>query len=265
MKRVLLICLAFVLLCSAVACSKQDDGKIQELESQLAEKDETIKKLEKELKTQKEDFETEKASLVSQEDFDAIKSEFDTLSADKDKLQKDYDALSKEYSEYKESMKIYEELSEAEAEQKKLEAEAEAKRLKEEAEAEEKAKKEEEERKKKEAEEAKAAEEAKGYETGITFDQLARTPDDYKGKKVKFTGEVVQVIEGDGEVDIRLAVDDDWDDIILGFYDPSIVSSRVLEDDKITIYGVSEGLYTYESTLGGNITVPLVRIEKIDQ
>lgn len=47
-----------------------------------------------------------------------------------------------------------------------------------------------------EAAAAKAAEEAQGYETGITYDQLARTPDDFKGKKVKFTGKVVQVIEG---------------------------------------------------------------------
>ena len=41
-----------------------------------------------------------------------------------------------------------------------------------------------------EAAAAKAAEEAKGYETGITYDQLARTPDDFKGKKVKFYGKV---------------------------------------------------------------------------
>ena len=58
------------------------------------------------------------------------------------------------------------------------------KRQLEEAEAQRKA---EEEAAQKAAEEAAAAaaakEEAKGYETGITYDQLARTPDDYKGKK----------------------------------------------------------------------------------
>ena len=78
---------------------------------------------------------------------------------------------------------------------------------------------------------AKAAEEAKGYETGITYDQLARTSDDYKDKKVKFSGKVVQVIEGDGSVQIRLAVNDDYDTILLGEYNTSIVSSRALEDD----------------------------------
>lgn len=116
-----------------------------------------------------------------------------------------------------------------------------------------------------EAKAAKAAEEARGYETGITYDQLARTPDDFKGKKVKFYGKVVQVIEGSGSVQIRLAVDDNYDAILLGEYSSSTVSSRVLEDDYITIYGTSVGTISYKSTMGGTITIPGVYIDKIDQ
>lgn len=117
-----------------------------------------------------------------------------------------------------------------------------------------------------EANAAKAAEEAKGYETGITYDQLARTPDDYYGKKVKFSGKVVQVIEGSGDdVQIRLAVNDDYDTILFGQYSSDIVSSRVLEDDYITIYGMSVGTISYESTMGGTITIPGVYIDKIEQ
>lgn len=115
---------------------------------------------------------------------------------------------------------------------------------------------------------AAAAEEAEkvGYDTGITYDQLARTPDDYLyDEKVKFTGKVIQVMEGEDEVDLRIAVGGDYDEVILAAYDPSIVSFRVLEDDTITIYGISGGLYTYESTMGGNITVPIIAVEKIDQ
>ncbi len=117
----------------------------------------------------------------------------------------------------------------------------------------------------KEEEDARAAREAQGYETGITYDQLARTPDDYEGEKVKFRGEVVQVIEGDDSVQIRLAVNGDYDRILLGEYEKDIVSSRVLEDDTITIYGTSVGTISYESTMGGQITIPGVYIEKIDQ
>lgn len=111
----------------------------------------------------------------------------------------------------------------------------------------------------------KVEEEAKGYETGITYDQLARTPDQYKGSKVKFYGKVIQVIEDDGSVQIRLAVNDDYDHVVFGQYDSDIVSSRVLEDDKITIYGVSAGTISYQSTMGGQITIPGILIEKIDQ
>ena len=55
--------------------------------------------------------------------------------------------------------------------------------------------------------------------TVITYDNLARTPDDYQGKKVKFYGKVLQVMEGDGEIQIRLAVNDDYDTVLYGAYD----------------------------------------------
>jgi len=196
---------------------------------------------------------------------DAIEEELTELKSSHDELKQELDSIQQEYDNYKDQMKPYEELSIAEAEAAKAKAEQE----KAEAEAAAKAKAEEEAAaaaaKKAEEEAAAAAEEAKGYETGITYDQLARTPDDYEGKKVKFKGRVVQVIEGVDEIQIRLAVNDDYDTIILCGYEPKIVTSRVLEDDYITIYGISIGLISYESTLGGQITIPGVYVERIDQ
>lgn len=115
-------------------------------------------------------------------------------------------------------------------------------------------------------EEAVKAEAAakKGYETGITFNQLARTPDDYTGDLVKFKGKVLQVIEGDSEINLRIAVNDDYDKVVLVYYPKTLLSKRVLEDDQITLYGTSRGLYTYESTMGGEITIPLIEIDKLD-
>lgn len=158
-----------------------------------------------------------------------------------------------------------------EAELKKKEEEAKAKKEAEEAAA--KAKAEAEAKAKADAEakaaakEKAAAEEKEriGYDTGITYDQLARTPDDYLTEKVKFRGTVVQVMEGDGITQIRLAVNDDYDQIIYGEFDASVIDSRVLEDDIITIRGLSSGLITYESTMGGSISIPGVAIEKIEQ
>lgn len=111
---------------------------------------------------------------------------------------------------------------------------------------------------------AKEAEEAVAYDTGITYDQLARTPDNYNGKKAKFTGKVIQVMEQDGETDLRIAVDGNYDTILLVAYDPKIISSRILEKDSITVKGVSNGIYTYDSTIGGKISVPLLLVDKIE-
>ena len=52
-------------------------------------------------------------------------------------------------------------------------------------------------------------------------------------------------------------------DLVLVYYNSSLTSSRVLEDDMITIYGISQGIYSYESTMGGNITVPLIAVKEI--
>ncbi len=106
-----------------------------------------------------------------------------------------------------------------------------------------------------------------GYNTGITFEQLARTPDQYQGKKVKFTGKVIQVSEDSGTdalAILRMAINSDYNKVIFIKYRPSIVSSRILNGDVITIYGFSEGLYTYEAISRASVTVPLVIVDKID-
>ena len=116
-----------------------------------------------------------------------------------------------------------------------------------------------------EAKKKAEAEEKKGYDTGITYDQLARNPDDYEGDKIKFRGKVIQVMEGDGETQIRIAVNSNIDTILYGAFDASLVESRILEDDIVTLMGISAGLLSYESTMGGNITIPSMLIFDIDQ
>ncbi|WP_367366727.1 hypothetical protein [Leuconostoc pseudomesenteroides] len=103
------------------------------------------------------------------------------------------------------------------------------------------------------------------YQTGVTYDQVARTPDDYEGKKIQFTGRVIQVIEGDSETQIRLAVDGDSDNIILVAFDPDVLNgSRVLEDDLVTASGKSVGTVSYKSTMGGKITIPAMSAKIIN-
>jgi hypothetical protein len=139
----------------------------------------------------------------------------------------------------------------------KAKADAEAKKAKEEADAE---------AAEKAAAEKAAREEAEriGYDTGITYNQIARTPDDYKGKKAKFSGKVVQVMEGDGETDLRIAVGGNYDTILFVAYQNGITSTRILENDYVTVRGTSTGIYKYQSTMGGQISVPSMIVDKIE-
>ncbi|AHC30361.1 hypothetical protein CF77_gp04 [Oenococcus phage phi9805] len=112
---------------------------------------------------------------------------------------------------------------------------------------------------------AAAASSIADYRSDITYDSLARNPDQYKGQKVVYTGEVVQVLEGDEETDLRVAINGDYDDIVYVAFDPSIMNgSHILENDKIRFYGKSKGDYTYKATSGTKITVPLVIAKKIN-
>lgn len=184
-----------------------------------------------------------------QEQYEYRKKEYSDLSSA-------YLQLTNKYDEYREKMKEYEELSELEVQSRKIEAQ----KIIDEKQAEE-------ERMEKEAKEEADKKEKVGYNTGITYEQLARTPDNYMGEKVTFSGDVVQIIESSSSnyVHIRLAVNGNYGDMLFCEYEKNIVSQRVLENDTITIYGVSHGLYTYQSTMGADITIPSVVIDKIDQ
>lgn len=102
----------------------------------------------------------------------------------------------------------------------------------------------------------------------IAYDELARNPDSYIGQCVKYTGEIIQVIEDGTTATYRINVTQGdyglWDDTVLVYYRFSDGQSRFLEDDIVTFYGMSGGLRTYESTMGASITVPLVYAEYID-
>lgn len=197
------------------------------------------------------------AGRVSASKYKDLEKKYDkvvTSDSEKELELRNLKKVEAEYQEYKTRMEPYEKLDEAEAQARQIEAEkvaADKKAAEEKAAA--------------DAAAAKAAEEAKGYETGITYDQLARTPDDFTGQKVKFYGRVVQVMEDTGSTQIRLATDDNSGTMLYCEYDPSIVPSRILEDDYITIYGTSAGTITYQSTMGGNITIPGISVDKIDQ
>lgn len=124
----------------------------------------------------------------------------------------------------------------------------------------EKEKKEEEEKIKKEKEEQDFKTSCKTY----TFEQMARNPEKFKGTNVKITGEVIQALYGSNSVDLRVNITKKgsystyYTDTIYVTYYTKPGEDKILEDDIITIYGTSKGDYTYTSTIGATINLPLI-------
>lgn len=152
-----------------------------------------------------------------------------------------------------------EEQAKKEAEEKaQKEAEEQAKK-----EAEEKAKAEAEEKARIEAEE-KAKQEAEKYNTGLTYEDLARNPQANTGKYVKFYGKVIQVMNGDNAVQYRLAVDEDYDQVVLIEISKSkLTNGNILEDDLITIEGMFMGEFEYTTVLGATRTIPGILVDNV--
>ena len=134
----------------------------------------------------------------------------------------------------------------------------------------------EEEEKRKQEEEKKKQEDAKKQKTDYKnscktyeYKEIARNPEKYKGKQMKFEGEVIQVIEGYFDtVNFRINVTkneyDFWEDTVYGSYTYSDGESKILEDDIVKIYGECEGTTSYTSIFGQKITIPKINIKYIE-
>lgn len=98
----------------------------------------------------------------------------------------------------------------------------------------------------------------------IPYVDLARNPDSYKGQKIVVSGKVLQVSESAKEINLRIATDGGYSDVVFAGYDPKLMSSRILEDDMINLYGTCIGLFTYTSTMGASISLPGVFADQIE-
>ena len=49
-----------------------------------------------------------------------------------------------------------------------------------------------------------------------------------------------------------------YTDTIYVTYTPEEGEDKILEDDIITVYGISQGDYSYTSTIGAQVTLPLI-------
>lgn len=79
-----------------------------------------------------------------------------------------------------------------------------------------------------------------------------------QSKKVQITGKVLQNMKRDSSYYLRVAMDDDYDKVVMIEISSYIYKDVIAENDNVTFYGLAKGLTSYESTLGKEITLPLM-------
>lgn len=100
--------------------------------------------------------------------------------------------------------------------------------------------------------------------TGLSYDQLFRNIDNYTGKFVNYEGQVIQVLGDSGNWNLRVNITQQGDPPYTYWQDPVFIYSyspdRVIENDLIEFTGQVNGVITYKSVLGGDITIPSLTI-----
>lgn len=102
------------------------------------------------------------------------------------------------------------------------------------------------------------------YSSDYTYDQLARNPDTYKGQKMKFTGKVLEAGNDDDICYARIELNSNIDTVLFVTYKSDLLGYRLLDDDNITVYGTSLGVYSYKSVGAGTITIPWLNADMIE-
>ncbi|WP_143472705.1 hypothetical protein [Leuconostoc lactis] len=95
------------------------------------------------------------------------------------------------------------------------------------------------------------------YHTDITYEQVAHAPADFAGEKIQFSGKVVKIVPTDGDDKVRLAVNDNPNNLLIVDVDQDLLSgSNLSEGQQVTFSGVIEGIETYQTDQGDKVTAP---------
>ncbi len=97
----------------------------------------------------------------------------------------------------------------------------------------------------------------------LKYDTIIHAPDGNKGQKFTCTGKIIQVLDDSYRLQIGNSLLDS--DVVMVDYKLSEGEQRIVEDDYVTVWGVSEGLITYTTVLKSELTIPRISADKIDR
>lgn len=74
--------------------------------------------------------------------------------------------------------------------------------------------------------------------------------------KVKFSGKVLQAMEEGSSHTLRIAINNDYDKVVLVTISNEHYNRVIADDDQITIYGITKGRQSYTTVFGASKTLP---------
>lgn len=80
-----------------------------------------------------------------------------------------------------------------------------------------------------------------------------------KGKKITFNGKVLQNQKQEEFYLLRIAIDSDYNKVVMVGIPSSLYTKVIAENDIITVYGKNVGLTEYETVRGDTRSIPLLR------
>jgi hypothetical protein len=116
------------------------------------------------------------------------------------------------------------------------------------------------------AREMRTIDEWRKYAEPIDYKRLLKGADPYAGKLVKGRGKIYQIVERNGMTEGGINVTPMgygiWDDNLRFSMSET---TEFVQDDVVSFYGEIVGDYSYETTAGWNVTVPMIRVEKMER
>lgn len=95
-----------------------------------------------------------------------------------------------------------------------------------------------------------------------TYKEIFRNPQNYEGKKIKITGEVIQVMDDNDYFQLRVNMTKNeynyYEDTVFVQLEKAKFNGRVIEDDIISFYGIDRGTVTYQTVMGNETTIPAI-------
>jgi hypothetical protein len=107
----------------------------------------------------------------------------------------------------------------------------------------------------------------KASAASVSYGQLSKDPESFKGRVVTFDGQIFQYDSATTTSNFLVSVTNSgygfWTDNVWADVSPAI-TSHVCKGTVIRFWGDVVGPYTYTTTLNGHITLPEIRIQYLD-